>query len=97
MSAPNQSGWKPEMNAGVDAGTNGPATSTGNRALMLEEPLLFEIGHVEATRRRFARTIGGCSQHVRRAGSRRADGIARPVRTRNCTPLHAAEPAELRH
>ena len=49
MSAPNQSGWKPEMNAGDDAGLGGPATSTGNRALMLEEPLLFEIGHIETT------------------------------------------------
>ncbi|MEP5938076.1 MAG: aminomethyl-transferring glycine dehydrogenase subunit GcvPB [Erythrobacter sp.] len=49
----NQSGWKPEMNAAGMAGEvgmlNGPATSTGNRALMLEEPLLFEIGHVETT------------------------------------------------
>ncbi|MGB7370180.1 MAG: aminomethyl-transferring glycine dehydrogenase subunit GcvPB [Erythrobacter sp.] len=28
---------------------NGPRTTTGNRALMLEEPLLFEIGHAETT------------------------------------------------
>ena len=28
---------------------NGPVTSTGNRALMLEEPLLFEIGSTEVT------------------------------------------------
>ncbi|WP_407672786.1 aminomethyl-transferring glycine dehydrogenase subunit GcvPB [Parerythrobacter jejuensis] len=28
---------------------NGPATTTGNRALMLEEPLLFEIGHADET------------------------------------------------
>ena len=53
MSAPNQSGWKPEMNAADDGmradGSWGPQTVTGNRALMLEEPLLFEIGHVETT------------------------------------------------
>lgn len=49
MNAPNKSGWKPEMNAGDDGMHNGPATVTGNRALMLEEPLLFEIGHAEVT------------------------------------------------
>jgi glycine dehydrogenase subunit 2 len=37
----NQSGWKPEM--GAAAGQAG-ATFTGNRALMLEEALIFEIG-----------------------------------------------------
>jgi glycine dehydrogenase subunit 2 len=49
MTSPNQSGWKPEMNAAADGMHSGPATTTGNRALMLEEPLLFEIGHVETT------------------------------------------------
>jgi glycine dehydrogenase subunit 2 len=48
MNAPNQSGWKPEMQP-VDDTHSGPATTTGNRALMLEEPLLFEIGHDEVT------------------------------------------------
>jgi len=53
MNAPNKSGWKPEMpkkmNAGEDGMHKGPQTVTGNRALMLEEPLLFEIGHVDNT------------------------------------------------
>ena len=49
MNAPNQSGWKPEMNAAEDGMHNGPETVTGNRALMLEEPLLFEIGHADET------------------------------------------------
>lgn len=48
MNSPNKSGWKPEMTADVSA-IDGPATHTGNRALMLEEPLLFEIGHAETT------------------------------------------------
>jgi len=49
MNAPNQSGWKPEMPV-ADAGfINGPVTTTGNRALMLEEPLLFEIGRSDVT------------------------------------------------
>ena len=37
----NKSGWRPEMG---EAGGSEAATFTGNRALMLEEPLLFEIG-----------------------------------------------------
>ena len=43
----NASGWKPtspEQGDGRDA-----ATFTGNRALMLEEPLIFEIGDAETT------------------------------------------------
>ena len=53
MNAPNKSGWKPAMNVlgevAEDGMHNGPPTTTGNRALMLEEPLLFEIGHAEVT------------------------------------------------
>ena len=48
MNAPNASGWKPEMVASESA-YNGPVTTTGNRALMLEEPLLFEIGRADVT------------------------------------------------
>ncbi|MEO1489204.1 MAG: aminomethyl-transferring glycine dehydrogenase subunit GcvPB, partial [Pseudomonadota bacterium] len=47
MNAPNQSGWKPAMEV-ADATGESP-TTTGNRALMLEEPLIFEIGHAETT------------------------------------------------
>ena len=47
MSAPNASGWKP--GTPVSASSGGPATVTGNRALMLEEPLIFEIGTTETT------------------------------------------------
>jgi glycine dehydrogenase subunit 2 len=46
MNTPNQSGWKPEMTAN-DAGP--VSTFTGNRALMLEEALIFEIGSHETT------------------------------------------------
>jgi len=49
MNAPNKSGWKPVMEVAEDGMHNGPSTTTGNRALMLEEPLLFEIGHAEVT------------------------------------------------
>jgi glycine dehydrogenase subunit 2 len=46
MNAINQSGWRPEMAA---TGTSSAATTTGNRALMLEEALIFEIGDSETT------------------------------------------------
>ena len=42
----NQSGWKPST---PTAATADAATTTGNRALMLEEPLIFEIGDSNTT------------------------------------------------
>lgn len=42
----NQSGWRPST---PQQGDGAPATFTGNRALMLEEPLIFEIGSTETT------------------------------------------------
>ncbi|MEO1731319.1 MAG: aminomethyl-transferring glycine dehydrogenase subunit GcvPB [Pseudomonadota bacterium] len=47
MNAPNKSGWKPQMEVADASGDM--VTTTGNRALMLEEPLIFEIGHAETT------------------------------------------------
>jgi glycine dehydrogenase subunit 2 len=44
--SPNESGWKPEM---VKSDGAAPPTYTGNRALMLEEALIFEIGNSETT------------------------------------------------
>ncbi|WP_265530044.1 aminomethyl-transferring glycine dehydrogenase subunit GcvPB [Sphingomicrobium marinum] len=41
--AENPSGWAPKSPANIDG--DAPATMTGNKALMLEEKLLFEIGH----------------------------------------------------
>jgi len=46
MSGINASGWKPELGANDQEGV---ATFTGNRALMLEEALIFEIGDNETT------------------------------------------------
>ena len=47
---PNASGWKPELTPSNEDGDHrGPVTTTGNRALMLEEPLLFEIGRTDVT------------------------------------------------
>ena len=46
MNAPNTAGWRPEMGA---AHSGDDATFTGNRALMLEERLIFEIGDTSTT------------------------------------------------
>ena len=46
MNAPNSAGWRPEM---VAAHIAGDETFTGNRALMLEERLIFEIGDTSTT------------------------------------------------
>jgi glycine dehydrogenase subunit 2 len=42
----NPSGWRPEMSTAEAAPS---ATWTGNRALMLEEPLIFEIAGTDTT------------------------------------------------
>jgi glycine dehydrogenase subunit 2 len=47
MTALNRAGWRPEMTA--IGGANDAATFTGNRALMLEEALIFEIGSTATT------------------------------------------------
>jgi len=43
MSGVNAAGWRPAMGEGGES-TGIPATSSGDRALMLEEPLSFELG-----------------------------------------------------
>lgn len=47
MTALNRAGWRPEMN--VAGGADDNVTFTDNRALMLEEPLIFEIGGADTT------------------------------------------------
>jgi len=47
MTVLNPSGWRPEMGERVSATLDAPATVTGNRALHLEEPLLFEVGRMD--------------------------------------------------
>ena len=46
MNASNTAGWRPEMG---EAHSSDDATFTGNRALMLEERLIFEIGNTATT------------------------------------------------
>ncbi|WP_174297377.1 aminomethyl-transferring glycine dehydrogenase subunit GcvPB [Sphingomonas bacterium] len=81
----NQSGWRPEMSAGG----KGAPTHTGNRALMLEEPLIFEIGSTRTTGVDFAEGDVG---HDRLGGlTRRAaiglPGLSEPETVRHYTRL----------
>ena len=73
MTALNRAGWRPEMN--VAGGADDNVTFTGNRALMLEEPLIFEIGSNGTTGVDFdeaapASDLGGLA---RREGRRRGE------------------------
>ena len=45
----NQSGWRPEAGGEAASGVALPPTATGNRGLMLEEALIFEIGSPDRT------------------------------------------------
>ncbi|WP_174291115.1 aminomethyl-transferring glycine dehydrogenase subunit GcvPB [Sphingomonas bacterium] len=82
----NQSGWRPEITPGK---TDAPATFTGNRALMLEEPLIFEIGDERTTGVDFA---DGDVHHDRLGGlTRKAPiglpGLSEPETVRHYTRL----------
>ena len=79
----NPSGWRPS--APSDVNGNVPATTTGNRALMLEEALLFEIGSRDQTGVDFA--------HVESVGTNRLAGL-----TRSSLDLPGlSEPETVRH
>ncbi len=91
MSAPNASGWKPEMTvASQDGLLSGPATATGNRALMLEEPLLFEIGRADVTGVDLPEPVAGAPNRL--GGLDRAEpigllGLTEPETVRHYTRL----------
>ena len=79
----NPSGWRPS--APSDVNGNAPATTTGNRALMLEEALLFEIGSRNQT--------GVDFDSVQSAGTDRLSGL-----TRSSLDLPGlSEPETVRH
>ena len=89
----NPSGWRPSTPANEQGETQ---TVTGNRALMLEEPLIFEIGSTEQTRRRFRASCRSAGDAGLAGLERnRADRASRPLRTRDGAPLHPPVAAEL--
>lgn len=82
----NQSGWRPEMGIGEDAK---PATFTGNRALMLEEALIFEIGDTETTGVDFAKVPSHASRlgGLERKRPMGIPGLSEPEAVRHYTRL----------
>jgi glycine dehydrogenase subunit 2 len=82
----NASGWRPEMGDSVNTK---PATFTGNRALMLEEALIFEIGGSDTTgvdlapAPKVASRLGGLERN-RTIG---LPGLAEPEAVRHYTRL----------
>ena len=83
----NQSGWRPEMTAG---GGNGAApTFTGNKALMLEEALIFEIGDTQTTGVDFSEgdVAGSRLGNLSRKAPIGLPGLAEPEAVRHYTRL----------
>jgi len=66
VTAVNPSGWRPSAPSANDAAA--ASTVTGNRALMLEEPLLFEIGKRDQTGVDFDPPRNGEGNHARHGG-----------------------------
>ena len=85
----NASGWRPERP--TDTITDAP-TFTGNRALMLEEPLLFEIGGADVTGVDFTGTPAEASDEVPASGY-----LAGLVRERPIGLAGLSEPEAVRH
>lgn len=96
MSTPNASGWKPGTPVQGDGSMAGPATVTGNRALMLEEPLIFEIGGTDTTGVDLPEPQG-CANRL--GGLERTDSFGLPGLSEpgNRAPLHPPQPPELCH
>ena len=89
----NPSGWRPSAPANEQGE---PQTVTGNRALMLEEPLIFEIGSIDQTGVDFP-DVRSRTRAVSAGWSATAPiGLAGPQRAGGGAPLHAPVAAELR-
>ena len=86
MSAINQSGWRPTT---PEKGEGSSETFTGNRALMLNEPLIFEIGSTETTGVDFAEAPSGKSRlgGLERTKPINLPGLSEPEAVRHYTRL----------
>jgi len=82
----NASGWRPEMG---DGEASSAETYTGNRALMLEEALIFEIGDSETTGVDIAPAPAGASRlgGLERNRSMGIPGLSEPEAVRHYTRL----------
>ena len=83
MNAPNQSGWRPEMGSAAAAPSE---TASGDRALMLEEPLIFELGRP-----------GTCGVDIDTPDADVMPSLARFLRTEAPALPGLSEPEAVRH
>ena len=86
----NASGWRPEAPiAGGIAGGKAAPTVTGNKALMLEEALIFEIGDTSTTGVDFADAPAGASKlgALARTAPIGLPGLSEPETVRHYTRL----------
>ena len=88
----NPSGWRPSTPSNEQGETR---TVTSNRALMLEEPLIFEIGSTEQTGVDFARTAAASQLALGGLERDRDNRASRSQRARDRAPLHTPVAAEL--
>jgi glycine dehydrogenase subunit 2 len=88
MNAPNASGWKPGAPE-APSGESGIETVTGNRGLMLEEPLIFEIAGTETTGVDLPAPSGGANRlgGLERSESFGLPGLSEPETVRHYTRL----------
>jgi len=84
MSAPNPTGWRPEM-GGSGAAAAQP-TASGDRGLMLEEPLIFELGRP-----------GTCGVDMEETAGEPLPGLARFLRAEPPALPGLTEPETVRH
>ncbi|HQN53625.1 MAG TPA: aminomethyl-transferring glycine dehydrogenase subunit GcvPB [Novosphingobium sp.] len=87
MNAPNQSGWRPEMTSAMgSAEVYDAPTASGDRALMLEEPLIFELGRP-----------GTCGVDIVEADMGASDALAPFLRKAAPALPGLSEPETVRH
>ncbi len=97
MSAVNQSGWRPQAGGPTDAAP--AATFTGNRALMLEEALIFEIGDMATCGVDFDDMADGAADAAAGGAAHDATSIV-PAALLRSAPIGLAglsEPETVRH
>ena len=83
MNAPNASGWRPAMG---EAAALAPQTASGDRALMLEEPLIFELGRP-----------GTCGVDIDPAGTEPLPALGKYLRRAAPALPGLSEPETVRH
>ena len=88
MNAPNASGWKPGAPQ-APSGGSGIETVTGNRGLMLEEPLIFEVAGTDTTGVDLPEPSGGTNRlgGLERSESFGLPGLSEPETVRHYTRL----------